>query len=211
MSGNKTLSNNTSWKYNNMSTAMKFENKEDLYSTYILKKDLIAWCRENNLPVSGSKENLLKNIENLIEGKPAVKEVAKKNSKFIPSISAVIDPDYRNNEIHRAFFKSVIGEHFKFNVPFINCLNANKGKKTYREAIEVYNQIASDKKAGKKFSIGKQFEYNQYTRDFFQDNKGLSKADCIKCWNYKKTQKGSHQYEKEDLNVLSREEIEVRK
>jgi hypothetical protein len=88
--------------------------KEDLYSAYILKKDLIAWCRENNLPVSGSKENLLKNIENLIEGKPAVKEVAKKNSKFIPSISAVIDPDYRNNEIHRAFFKSVIGKHFKF-------------------------------------------------------------------------------------------------
>jgi hypothetical protein len=38
---------------------MKFENKEDLYNTYILKEDLIAWCRENNLPVSGSAETII--------------------------------------------------------------------------------------------------------------------------------------------------------
>ncbi|MDR1552882.1 MAG: SAP domain-containing protein [Prevotellaceae bacterium] len=157
------------------------QTKEDLYNTYILKKDLIEWCRENNLPASGSKENLLEYLCDFIENKPITKKQAKKNSNFIPSLDAMIDVNYRNNETHRAFFKSVIGEHFKFNVPFINWMNANKGEKTYREAIEVYNQIASDKKAGKKFSIGKQFEYNQYTRDFFQNNKDLTKVDCIKC------------------------------
>jgi hypothetical protein len=30
----------------------------------------------------------------------------------------------------------------------------------------------------------------------------LTKEDCIKCWNYKKAQKGSHKYEKEDLRIL---------
>ncbi|MDR1182146.1 MAG: SAP domain-containing protein [Bacteroidales bacterium] len=176
--------------------------KEDLYNTYFLKKDLAELCREYNLPTTGSKENLLGNICNLIENKPFTKRAAKKSNNFVPSLCSMIDENYRNNEMHRAFFKSLVGEHFKFNVPFINWLNENKGKKTYLEAIEIYNQIAADKKAGKKFSIGKQFEYNKYTRYFFQDNKGLTKEDCIKCWNYKKTQKGSHKYEKEDLKVL---------
>jgi uncharacterized protein (DUF433 family) len=53
-----------------------------------------------------------------------------------------------------------------------------------------------DKKYGKKIIIGKQFEYNQYTRDFFEDNPKLSREDCIKCWNYKKKQIGNHKYEK---------------
>jgi hypothetical protein len=38
-----------------------------------------------------------------------------------------------------------------------------------------------DKKSGKETIIGKQFEYNQYTRDFFENNPKLSKEDCIKC------------------------------
>ncbi|MDR1347126.1 MAG: SAP domain-containing protein [Prevotellaceae bacterium] len=178
------------------------ETKEKLYNTYFLKKDLAKLCRKYNLPTTGSKENLLENICNFIENKPVTKMKAKKNSNFVPSLDAMIDVNYRNNETHRAFFKSVIGEHFKFNVPFINWLNGNKGKETYREAIAIYNQIAKDKKAKKKFSIGKQFEYNQYTRDFFQDNKDLRKEDCIKCWNYKKAQKGTHKYEKDDLKTL---------
>jgi hypothetical protein len=66
----------------------------------------------------------------------------------------------------------------------------------------MYNEILLDKKSGKKAIIGKQFEYNQYTRDFFANNPGLSKSDCINCWNFKKKQTGSHKYEKEDLKVL---------
>jgi hypothetical protein len=176
--------------------------KDALLTTYLLKKDLTELCRKHHLPTTGSKENLLENLCNFIENKPVMKRKAKKNSHFVPSLDAIIDENYRNNETHRAFFKDVIGEHFKFNVPFINWLNENKGHKTYREAIEIYTQIAADKKAGKKFIIGQQFEYNQYTRDFFQDNPGLTKENCIRCWHYKKAQKGSHKYEKTDLEAL---------
>jgi hypothetical protein len=42
----------------------------------------------------------------------------------------------------------------------------------------------------------------QYTRDFFKNNPKLTKADCIKCWYYKKQQIGKHIYEKEDLKIL---------
>jgi len=60
-------------------------------------------------------------------------------------------------------------------------MNANKGKKTYQDAVVEYNRLIAEKKAGKKYEIGKQFKYNQYTRDFFINNPTLSRADCIKC------------------------------
>jgi len=50
--------------------------------------------------------------------------------------------------------------------------------------------------------LDSQFEYNTYIRDFFNDNKNLKLEDAIKCWNYKKKNKGSHKYEKDDLKVL---------
>ena len=86
----------------------------------------------------------------------------------------------------------------------MNWMAKNKGKKAYKDAIEEYNKIVLDKKNGKKVKIGKQFEYNQYTRDFFKENADLSREDCIKCWNFKKKQMGNHEYEKEDLKILEK-------
>ena len=85
----------------------------------------------------------------------------------------------------------------------MNWMKENKGKKTYKEAIIELKIIDEDKKQGHKTVIGKQFEYNQYTRDFFEKNKGRSKKECIKCWNYKKSKSGSHKYEDSDLIVLA--------
>ena len=179
--------------------------KEELYGTYYLKNDLIILCKKYGLPTSGSKENLLGYIYSFIENKPVKKIIGKQknaNNNFEPSLEKAIDINYSNNEIHRTFFKNTIGECFRYNVQFMNWMEENKGKKTYQEAIKKYNEILLDKKSGKKTIIGKQFEYNQYTRDFFEDNPNLSKKDCIKCWNYKKNQIGKHKYEKEDLNIL---------
>ena len=158
--------------------------KEELYGKYYLKSDLITICKENSLPTTGSKENLLEYICCFIE--------------------KTIDANYSNNEIHRAFFRNVIGENFKFNIQFMNWMEKNKGKGTYKIAVKEYAKILSDKKAGKKINIGKQFEYNQYTRDFFVDNPELSREDCIKCWNSKKNQIGNHKYEKDDLKYFKR-------
>ncbi|MDR0301275.1 MAG: SAP domain-containing protein [Treponema sp.] len=179
--------------------------KEELYGKYFLKNDLIELCKKNGLPASGSKENLLEYISNYIENKPVKKIKTRQkivNSDFELSLEIIIDKNYSNNEIHRAFFKEVIGKHFKFNVQFMKWMEKNKGKKTYKEAAAEYNKILSDKKSGSKTVIGKQFEYNQYTRDFFANNPKLSREDCIKCWNYKKKQIGKHKYEKDDLRVL---------
>jgi hypothetical protein len=136
-----------------------------------LKEDLIKLCREHNLLTNGLKENLLEYIGNYIENKPIKKNKSKikiKNNDFEPALEKIIDENYSNNEIHRSFFKKSIGENFKFNVTFMNWMEENKSKKTYKEAIEMYNKILLDKKSGKKIEIRKQLEYNQYTRDFLK-------------------------------------------
>ena len=114
----------------------------------------------------------------------------------------IIDKYYSNDENHRRFFISQIGESFKYNVRFMNWMNENKGKKTYQEAIKEWKRISEEKKKGYKTVVGNQFEYNQYTRNFFENNKGRTKEECIKCWNYKKSKSGSHKYEDLDLKIL---------
>ena len=120
------------------------------------------------------------------------------------NLTDTIPHNYTNNQINRAFFKSIIGNNFKFNTPFMQWMNANKGIKTYQDAIDTYNKIKLKKKDGKKYTIGKQFKYNQYTRDFFENNSTLSRPDCIKCWHYKKSLGGEAIYDKDDLVVLEK-------
>ena len=76
-----------------------------------------------------------------------------------------------------------------------------QGDDRYADAIAAYKEIKNTKKPGKK-DIDKQFEYNTYVRDFFDDNKGASLADAIKCWKYKKSIKGHNRYERSDLRAL---------
>jgi len=181
------------------------KSKEELYGTYYLKSDLVLLCREFGLPTSGAKADLLERLCALIQNRPArvVAAVRKSASTgFVPSLDKPIDPNYSNNETHRAFFREQIGGAFRFNVAFMNWMEANRGAKSYREAIEAYREIAAAKKSGAKTEIGKQFEYNRYTRDFFAANPTLRRADCIKCWNHKKQHLGHHRYETDDLKIL---------
>lgn len=64
-------------------------------------------------------------------------------------------------------------------------------------SILAYNHVNSSE-------IGGQFEFNQYIRDFFEDNKHLKREDAIKCWNYKKNLRRIHKYEKSDLEILNK-------
>lgn len=60
-----------------------------------------------------------------------------------------------------------------------------------------YKRQEKEKKAGFKNNIDAQFEYNQFTRDFFADpnNKNKTRTQCIKAWKIVKNLPGSHTYE----------------
>lgn len=172
---------------------------------YYLKEELVKFCRENGLPVSGSKTVLTERVAYFLEtGRilPGTAEPAAKKSGIIFEISleSVIEPGFVCSEKHRKFFKEHIGSSFSFNVPFQQWLKVNSGK-TYRDAVNAYYELRKNRKKGKS-TINKQFEYNTYIRDFFAENPGKSLADAIRCWKYKKNLPGSHKYEKSDLLIL---------
>ena len=107
--------------------------------------------------------------------------------------------DLRSRQLHiyRNGKKILIlaGKGFHSNDEFQDCLHNNAGK-TYKEAVAAYHSIEHPKE------IKPQFEYNQYIRDFFADNKGATLKDAIRCWYWKKLQPGSHRYEKSDIDAV---------
>ncbi|WP_295090960.1 DUF6434 domain-containing protein [Ruminococcus sp.] len=172
---------------------------------YYLKEELVAFCRENGLPVSGGKIELTERIAHFLDTGVIVNNSSKRlqrkvSADFVITPSSIIEDNIVCSEKHRAFFKKEIGEAFSFTVPFQKWLKANAGK-TYNDAIAAYHQIIAEKKNGKS-TIDRQFEYNTYIRDFFADNSGKTLDDAIKCWKYKKSQKGNNQYDRSDLKAL---------
>lgn len=170
---------------------------------YYLKEELVDFCRENGLPVSGGKLEISDRIAYFLDtGKAMPAKAVKKITAKISDITedTKIEANFVCSEKHRAFFKEHIGNSFSFNVAFQKWLKNNTGK-TYKEAIAAYYQILEDKKKGKT-KIDKQFEYNTYIRDFFADNKGKSLEEAIKCWKYKKQLQGHNHYERTDLVAI---------
>lgn len=104
---------------------------ETFRSYYYLKKELVDFCRDNNLPVSGGKVELTDRIACFLDTGKVLETSVKR-----------------------------------------------------------------------KTTIDKQFEYNTYIRDFFEDNQGRSLDEAITCWKYKKSLQGHNRYEKSDLVVL---------
>ncbi|MCG3057036.1 hypothetical protein KZ287_33255, partial [Escherichia coli] len=75
------------------------------------------------------------------------------------------------------------------------------GGKTYRDVVTAWYEEESRKKdPSYQREIGAQFEYNQFTRDFFADptNKGKSRADAIAAWRAVKEQPGARTYKRKN-------------
>lgn len=177
-------------------------NPEEFKEYYFLKEDLKDFCRLEGLKVSGSKQDLenriihyLKTGEKLKE--PVITKVSNKPHSKI-TLDSKLGDNFKCSEDKREFFENEIGKGFKFKVKFQKWLKANP-EKTYRDAVDAYWEIQNSKE---KTKIDKQFQYNQYIRDFFEDNDGKTLEDAIKCWNYKKSIKGHNKYEKSDLEAL---------
>lgn len=187
----------------NRPTLSKKLNREDFFEYYYLKEELVEFCRENKIPTTGSKLELIERISYFLE----TGKILKTKRKVRPIVNignidefSTIEDNFICSEKHRAFFKLKIGESFSFKVGFQNWLKENSGK-TYRDAIDAYYKIIEENKS-KKTIIDKQFEYNTYIRDFFERNPDKSLEQAIRCWKYKKSIKGHNQYEDLDLNIL---------
>ena len=177
----------------------------DLFlSFYYLKEELIDFCRLNRLSTQGGKIEITDRIAHFLrtgERKQYTvkRAVQRKRTLSELSLNSIIEKNIKCSEVHRTFFKNQIGPTFRFNVRFQNWLKENSGKK-YSDAIEAYQNILNDKTPTK---IDRQFEYNTYIRDFFDDNKNLILQQAMSCWKFKKSQSGHNKYEQRDLESLN--------
>ena len=170
---------------------------------YYLKQELVEFCRENRLPASGGKIEVTDRIAHFLDtGKVLAASDRRRSTVNVGTITedTKIEQNIVCSEKHRAFFLEKIGKGFSFNVQFQKWLKANAGK-TYGDAMKAYYRILEEKKQGQT-TIDRQFEYNTYIRDFFEDNQGRSLEEAIACWKYKKSLPGHNRYERSDLTAL---------
>ena len=197
---------------------------KDFKEYYFLKEELKEFCRNEGLKLSGSKNQLEEKIiyyldtgKSLDESKISENNNENNNenndkltnfnsNKFNLNddeseirLDSLLGENFKCSEDKREFFEREIGKGFKFKVKFQKWLKANPDK-TYQDAINAYHELQN---SNEKTKIDKQFQYNQYIRDFFEDNDGKTLKDAIKCWNYKKSIKGHNKYEKSDLDILT--------
>ena len=175
---------------------------EEFNDYYFLKEELKDFCRSEGLKISGSKGDLEKRITYYLSTGEELKEsnvndYSSQSSSEI-GLDSNLGENFKCSEDKREFFENKIGKSFKFKVKFQKWLKANPDK-TYGDAIDAYYEI---QKSREKTQIDKQFQYNQYIRDFFEDNNDKSLDDAIKCWKHKKSLKGTNKYEKSDLEIL---------
>lgn len=185
-----------------MSKLSKSLKPEEFRQYYFLKEELKDFCRSEGLKVSGSKIDLENRIIHYLKtSEELAEDIPKQFPARLPSeisLDSKLGENFKCSEDKRAFFEKEIGKGFKFKVKFQKWLKSNP-EKTYRDAIDAYYEIQNSKE---KTKIDKQFQYNQYIRDFFENNKDKSLDDAITCWKYKKSIKGHNRYEESDLEVL---------
>ena len=174
---------------------------EDFKKFYWLKGELQTFCKANGISAYGSKIDIADRIETFIQTGVIKKPIRKQsvrnkvNSPVKLSLDTIITENHRCSQDVRAFFEIVIPK-FHFSTYIQNYFKNNIGK-TYRDAVASWHEEEERKKDPTfKREIPPQFEYNQFTRDFFDDpkNKGKSRSEAIEAWNEIKKLPGSTKY-----------------
>lgn len=175
---------------------------QDFKDYYWLKEELQSFCREHGISASGSKIEITDRIETFLQTGEIKKALRKPKSKTQSqtqanlSLDTVITENHRCSQDVRAFFKTVISPKFHFSTYIQNYIKNNVGK-TYRDVVAAWYEEEEHKKdSAYKKEIAPQFEYNQFTRDFFADpnNKGKTRKEAIEAWNNIKKLPGSNTY-----------------
>ncbi|GEN84039.1 hypothetical protein SLU01_23510 [Sporosarcina luteola] len=176
-------------------------NVEVFRDFYWLKEELQTFCRENGISASGSKLEITDRIAIFLETGKIQKPMRRRSSPPKEnqieelSLDTVITENHRCSQVVRAFFQSVIPK-FHFSTYIQTYFKESVGK-TYRDVVDAwYEEEERKKDPSYEKQIGAQFEYNQFTRDYFADpkNKGKNREDAIEAWNAIKVLPGSNKY-----------------
>lgn len=173
----------------------------DFAKFYWDAKELAAFCMHHKISSKGGKIEVAARITHFLKSGEALKpkkivrvggwDSDKELTKNTPVIN------YRNDAKTRVFFQQSIGSKFRFNNylrQFAKAPNNNQ-KLTYGALVVGWQNAEAEKRSvGKKTTIDKQFQYNQFQRDFYAAEKDKSRVQLNKAWKLVRTVPGEASY-----------------
>ncbi|AZB43436.1 cytoplasmic protein [Bacillus sp. FJAT-42376] len=182
---------------------------QEFTNYYWLKEELQFFCREHGLSPSGSKSELSSRIVaflqtgEILKPKRSANPPGREETRRELTLETVITENHRCSQEARAFFKTVIGPGFHFSTYIQNYFKTHAGY-TYKDAVTAWHEEEERKKdPSYKTAISPQFQYNQFTRDFFADpaNKGKKRKEAVEAWNTVKNLPGGSKYKHNGLHT----------
>ncbi|MEO0497889.1 MAG: DUF6434 domain-containing protein [Pseudomonadota bacterium] len=187
---------------------------KELRRWYWLKAELEAQAKAVGLSYAGRKFDILDRLAHFLDtGERQAAGAGKANPKSKSSFDwhsepltpeTIITDSYKNSQNVRRFFRSQIGDGFKFNIEFMAWMRTNIGQTLADACVEYTAMREREKAPGFKSKIARDNQFNQYTRDFLADHPDRPISDVRKYWKLKRalpSEDGRHVYEPSDLDL----------
>lgn len=163
---------------------------EDFNSWYWLKAELQAFCRQNGIPASGSKEDLLARARAFLRGDAveAPKPIRRKRDVMpaLLTIDTVIGAGWTLNADLRAFFIGQLGTGFRFDQTLRDLFRNPEGR-TLGDAVALYRNARAQPSS----EIARQFQFNRHIRDYFAANPQGTRAEAVRLWQERRQLPGA--------------------
>lgn len=185
----------------------------ELRRWYWRKDELIEHARHLQLKTTAGKFVILDRLahfldtgETIFPGDQKIKAISRFDWHAAElTRSTIITDNYKNSQNVRRFFKAEVDPNFKFSIAFMEWIKTNVGK-TLGDACTAYLKLRKKEKSfGYRTEIKTHNQFNQYTRDFLDDNPELGMEDVRRIWALKiqmPSETGYHIYEKSDLKLV---------
>ena len=189
---------------------------EEFNQWYWMKEEMMEICKAAGLPTTGRKFSLRDRIMYALDhdGKimpdpPKKKPTSKfKWSKEKLSPETLITDNISFGQNLRRFMEAQIGDHFSFNIDFMDWARESAGK-SLQDAVIKWKELEARKKDPNfRTQIANNNMMNQYFRDFFDENPERSFEEARKAWFIKRRmpmKEGFVRYESSDLDLLESE------
>lgn len=167
-----------------------FRTGAEFNNWYWLKAELMEICQQAGLPTNGSKFTLRDRIIYALDNEGAVMPEPKKpkptsrfnwaKEKLRPE--TLITDNITFGQNFRGFMESQLGPHFICHTDFMKWVKAHPGY-TLADAVTAWNML-EQRKTDPSFrsDIADHNMFNQYTRDFLDENPELGMAAVRHSW-----------------------------
>jgi hypothetical protein len=155
---------------------------EEFERWYWLKQELVAFCQQHQISSVGSKPEVSEKISVFLRNAPLPKTRVPSKRGEMPNqlmLTTVIGEGWKCNPLLGAFFRTHCGKSFRFNATVRNFIHTQVGA-TLADAVHCY--VASVAPGAPKQPIIAQNEYNRFTREFFAENPGATRAQALAGW-----------------------------